>query len=142
MSSQRSQDARRGDLFERLDFLYMPSRNVAAEARYFTEALGGRLVFAVEDMGTRVAMIQLTDEPPRLLLADHVDGERPILVYRVADFRDALAELQRRGWKAERTLEIPHGPCCSFRTEGGHRIAVYQLTRPGVERHFEGRRDF
>ncbi|MDQ3870974.1 MAG: VOC family protein [Chloroflexota bacterium] len=142
MSSERSQPDGGTVLFERLDFLYMPSRNVAAEARYFTHVLGGRLVFAVEDMGTRVAMLQLTDDSPRLLLADHLDGERPILVYRVADLRDALAQLERRGWKAERTFQIPHGPCCSFRTEGGHRIALYQLTRPGVERHFEGRHDF
>ena len=129
-------------MFEQLDFLYMPSRNVAAEVRYFTEILGGRLVFSVEDMGTRVAMVELTDGPPSILFADHVDGERPILVYRVVDLRSALAELERRGWKRERTFQIPHGPCCSFRVEGGHRIALYQLARPGVERHFEGRRDF
>ena len=129
-------------MFERLDFLYMPSRNVAAEVGYFTDVLGARLVFTVQDMGTRVAMVELTNEPPRILLADHLDGERAILVYRVADLRDALAELAPRGWKRERTFEIPHGPCCSFRVEGGHRVALYQLARPGVERHFEGRRDF
>jgi hypothetical protein len=39
-------------------------------------------------------------------------------------------------------LEIPQGPVCSFRTPGGHRVALYQLTRPEVGRHFEGRRDF
>jgi hypothetical protein len=128
-------------VFEQLDFLYMPSRDVDAEVRYFTGVLGGRLVFAVEDAGTR-AMLELTHEPPRVLLADHVQGERPILVYRVGDLRQALAELEGRGWKREATFEIPHGPCCSFRIEGGHRIALYELTRPGVERHFEGRRDF
>jgi len=39
-------------------------------------------------------------------------------------------------------LEIPQGPCCSLRTPGGHRIALYQLTRPEVASHFDGRRDF
>jgi hypothetical protein len=39
-------------------------------------------------------------------------------------------------------LEIPQGPCCSFRTPGGHRIALYQLTRAEVAPHFDGRRDF
>jgi hypothetical protein len=34
------------------------------------------------------------------------------------------------------------GPCCSFTTPGGHRIAVYELTRPEVAAHFAGRRDF
>lgn len=128
--------------FERLDFLYTPSRDVAADAADFVDILGGRLVFAIEDGGTRVAMIELTTDPPRILLTDHLEGDRPILVYRVADLSAALAELEGRGWTPERSLEIPHGPCSSFRTPGGHRIALYQLTRPEVVRHFEGRHDF
>jgi hypothetical protein len=68
--------------FEQLDFLYMPSRDVAADLAYLTEILGGKTVFAIEAMGTRVAAVQLTPDPPLVLLADHVDGERPILVYR------------------------------------------------------------
>jgi hypothetical protein len=128
--------------FQQLDFLYTPSRDVATELVYFTEVLGGRVVFAVEAMGTRVAAVQFTTGPPQVLLADHVQGERPILVYRVADLGAALAGLEARGWQRERTLEIPHGPCCSFQTPGGHRIALYQLTRPEVVAHFTGRRDF
>ena len=111
--------------FQQLDFLYTPSRDVATDLVYFTEVLGGRVVFAIEAMGTRV-----TPGPPLVLLADHVEGERPILVYRVDDLGAALAGLEARGWQRQRTLEIPHGPCCSFRTPGGHRIALYQLTRP------------
>jgi hypothetical protein len=128
--------------FDRLDFLYTPSRDVAADAAYFVNTLGGRLVFAIDDGGTRVAMIEMTVEPPRILLTDHLEGDRPILVYRVADLRATVAELEDRGWKSERSLEIPQGPCRSFQTPGGHRIALYQLTRPEVLRHFEGRRDF
>ncbi|TMK67836.1 MAG: VOC family protein [Actinobacteria bacterium] len=128
--------------FAQLDFLYCPSQDVAAEARYFTEILGGELVFAIESEGTRVAAVRLTAGPPLLLLADHVEGERPILIFRVDDLTAALAELEARGWQREGTLEIPHGPCSSFRTEGGHRVALYQLTRPEVAAHFEGRHDF
>lgn len=128
--------------FDVLDFLYMPSRDVAADAAYFCDILGGRLVFAIEDGGVRVAMIELTAGPPRVLLTDHLEGERPILVYRVADLATAVDDLAGRGWASERSLEIPHGPCRSFRTPGGQRIALYQLTRPGVAAHFEGRRDF
>jgi hypothetical protein len=128
--------------FERLDFLYMPSRDPAAEVRYFTEVLGGHLVFAIEAFGTRVAMLKLAPEPPRLLLADHLDGERPILIYRVGDLDAAIAELEARGWEPEPRFEIPPGPCCSCRAEGGHRIAIYELTRPEVEERFTGRRDF
>jgi hypothetical protein len=128
--------------FAQLDFLYCPSGDVAAEASYFTDILGGELVFAIESGGTRVAAIRLTGGPPLLLLADHVEGDRPILVYRVDDLAASLVELQARGWQPVGTFEIPHGPCCSFRTSGAHRVALYQLTRPEVAAHFEGRRDF
>lgn len=128
--------------FERLDYVYTPSRDVAADARYFTDVLGGRLVFAIEAMGTRVAMIELTAEPPRIVLADHLEGDQPILVYRVASLRDAVAELKTRGWQSSHALEIPQGPVRSFVTPGGQRFALYELSRPGVEASFEGRRDF
>jgi hypothetical protein len=128
--------------FEQLDFLYTPSLDVKADVEYFTSVLGGRLVFAVEGMGARVAAVELADGPPLLLLADHVEGERAILVYRVADLAAALDELESRGWEREATFEIPHGPICSFRTPSGHRIAIYQLTRPEAAAHFDGRIDF
>jgi hypothetical protein len=128
--------------FERLDYVYMPSRDVVADMGYFTDVLGGRLVFAIDGMGTRVAMIELSEQPPRILLADHLEGDVPILVYRVASLPDAIKELESRGWKRGKTLEIPQGPVCSFETPGGQRLALYELTRPGVEASFEGRRDF
>jgi len=128
--------------FEQLDFLYIPSRDVAADMAHLSEVLGGRVVFAIDAMGTRVAAIELTEGAPLLLLADHLEGDRPILVYRVPDLRSALARLESRGWERVRTFEIPHGPCCSFRTPGGHRFALYQLTRPEAAAHFDGRRDF
>jgi hypothetical protein len=100
------------------------------------------VVFAIESTGTRVAAVDMGTGPPLLLFADHLDGEAPVLVYRVGDLHAQLDVVEARGWKRESTFEIPHGPCCSFRTPGGHRIAFYQLTRPDVGDHFEGRRDF
>jgi hypothetical protein len=129
-------------LFEQLDFVYTPSRDVAGDVRYFTEVLGGQLTFAVEGMGTRVAMIELTGGPPRLVLAGHLEGDRPVLVYRVADLEATMEQLEARGWQREGTFEIPHGPICSFTTPSGHRVAIYELTRPEVAEHFAGRRDF
>jgi hypothetical protein len=128
--------------FEQLDFVYMPTRDPSADMEYFTSVLGGRLIFAVEGMGARVAMIELTESPPRILLADHLEGDRPILVYRVGDLQQALKDLAARGWERERTFEIPQGPISSFIAPGGQRLALYQLTRPQVEEHFTGRRDF
>ena len=128
--------------FESLDFVYHPSRDVKRDMAYFTDVLGGRLRFAVEGMGARVAAIELAPPPPLFLLADHVEGDTPILVYRVPKLSEALASLAKQGWERETTFEIPHGPICSFRAPGGQRIALYQLTRPGAAATFEGRRDF
>jgi catechol 2,3-dioxygenase-like lactoylglutathione lyase family enzyme len=129
-------------VFDELNFIYMPSHDVAADLRWFTDVLGARLIFAVEGMGTRVAMLELTDQPPRILLAEHLEGDRPVLVYRVPDLAAAMAELETRGWQRGFMLEIPHGPICSFTSPGGHRLAIYQLTRPEVGDHFAGQRDF
>ena len=102
-------------MFEQLDYVYMPSRDVAADVGFFTEVLGGRLVFAIDGMGTRVAMIELTDGPPQLLLAGHLEGDRPVLVYRVADLDGGTrTDLESRGWTADHALEIPQGPVRSF----------------------------
>jgi len=128
--------------FESLDFIYHPSRDVKRDLAYFVNVLGGRLRFAVEGMGARVAALQMASTGPLVLLADHVEGDTPILVYRVRSLTRAIQRLEKRGWTQQQTLEIPHGPVCSFRTPGGQRIAIYQLTRPDAARHFDGRRDF
>jgi hypothetical protein len=129
-------------LFESLDYVYTPSRDVAADARYLTEVVGGRLVFAIDGMGARVACVELTAGPPAIVLNDHVEGDRPILVYRVADLRAAAAELRGRGWTAGHSLEIPQGPVTTFESPGGQRLAIYELARPWVIESFAGRRDF
>jgi hypothetical protein len=129
-------------VFERLDYVYTPSQDVAADIAWFTDVLGGRLVFAIEAMGTRVAMVELTAVPPRIVLASHLEGPQPIFVYRVDDLATATRDLQARGLRLDHALEIPQGPVQTFTGPGGHRLAVYQLTRPGVVGGFEGRRDF
>lgn len=128
--------------FETLDFVYMPSRDAGTDARYLTDTLGGTLVFAVEGMGTRVAMVRLAAEGPAILVAEHLEGDQPVLVYRVADLDATFGELTARGWTAGHRLEIPHGPVCTFTAPGGQRLAIYQLVRPDAESFFAGRRDF
>lgn len=129
-------------LYQSLDFIYHPSKDVKRDLAYFTDVLGARVHFAVEGMGAKVAAVELAPPPPLLLLADHLKGETPVLVYRVESLKKTMTQLERRGWTREGTFEIPHGPICSFHAPGGQRLAVYQLTRPEVGRHFEGRRDF
>lgn len=129
-------------MFRSLDFLYMPSRDPAADASYFSEALGGKLVFTIEAFGARVAMVELGEGSPALLFADHLDGERPILVYRVADLEAAGAELKEQGCEVSEPFGIPPGPCAEIEGPGGHRLAIYELTRPEVLERLAGRRDF
>jgi hypothetical protein len=129
-------------VFGPLDFVYMPSRDAAADLRYFTDTLGGTAVFAVEGMGTRVAMVRLTDDGPALLLAEHLEGDKPVLVYRVPDLDRAMTDLTARGWTAGHQLEIPFGPVTTFTAPGGQRLAIYQRERPDAESFFAGRRDF
>jgi hypothetical protein len=128
--------------FDQLDFLYVPSGDVAGDCDHFTDGLGARLVFRIEAFGARVAMVELSGGPPAILLTDHLEGERPILVYRVDSLDRAIDELGTHGLDPGPRFGIPHGPCCSFQTPGGHRIAIYELTRPQVAAHFAGRRDF
>ena len=125
-----------------LDFLYVPSADVAADATYWVNVLGARLVFAVDGMGARVAMLELGKSGPRVLLTDHLEDQRTILIYRVEDLDRTEKELRSKGWKRGRSLDIPHGPVISFATPGGQRVAIYQLTRPEVAKHFSGRIDF
>jgi hypothetical protein len=126
-------------LFEALDFLYMPTDDVAGEVEHFASVLGAEVVFAIEAFGARVAMVKLADGPPAVMFADHLDGERPVLVYRVADLDAAVREL---GAEDRPRFEIPHGPCVELHTPAGHRVALYELTRPEVPERFAGRRDF
>jgi hypothetical protein len=129
-------------VFESLDFVYLPSRDAAAEVKRFTEELGATLVFAIEAFGTRVAMINLAAGSPALLLAEHLEGDQPILVFRVSDLEQAVSDLEARGGKVAVRFGIPHGPGVELATPGPQRIALYELTRPEAPDRLAGRRDF
>jgi hypothetical protein len=130
-------------VFESLDFIYTPSADVAAELERFETGLGASVEFAIERFGTRVAMVRLAAGPPHLVLAEHLDGERPILVYRVEKLAEAAAVLQAAGLDAGPELGFPYGPIHAFTLPGTpHRIAIYELTRPHAREMLAGRRDF
>ena len=128
-----------------LDFLYTPSADPKADRDYFVDVLGAREVFAIEAGDDRVAAVELSGRP-LILFADHLVREgpnpRPFLIFRVDDFAGALDAMEARGLPRAERFEIPHGPCCTFETPGGHRVGIYQLTRPEVVDHFASRHDF
>jgi hypothetical protein len=129
-------------VFEELDFIYLPSTDVARELAGYVDELGAEVVFAIERFGTRVAMLRLTDGGPALLLAQHLHDEQPVLVYRVADLDQAEAELRAGGAEVGERFEFPDGDAVEVLRPGPQRIAVYQRTQPERAASIVGRRDF
>jgi hypothetical protein len=119
----------------------VPTDDVDEAARRYVEDLGAELVWKVRAMGTVVACLRVSDDGPAILLSGHLEGPSPILVYRVDDYAAAVAALREGGAAELHEVEIPHGPCATFRAPGGQRLAVYELTRPEADRHFAGRID-
>jgi hypothetical protein len=117
-----------------------PTIDIDETARRYVNDLGATLEWRVRALGTTVAALRVADSGPLILLSGHLEGERPILVYRIADYQATVAAL-RPAVEDLVELEIPHGPCAAFRAPGGQRFAIYELTRPEADEHFAGRFD-
>jgi hypothetical protein len=129
-------------LFEQLDFVYQPSRDVVADVAHYESALGAEVVFTVDRFATRVAMVRLTPRAPGLLLAEHLDGDQAILIFRVPDLAAAEQQLASQGCALGEPFEMPYGIGRQLQLPGPQRLAIYQLTEPERGRSVEGRRDF
>jgi hypothetical protein len=88
-----------------------------------------------------VACVKLSKGGPPILLANHINKKDVMLIYRVPDLEDAASELRARGWRQENKLEIPPGPCCTFRDPADNVIVIYENLRPDVMKDFAGRID-
>jgi hypothetical protein len=127
-------------MFGPLDFIYVPSADVDADAQRHVDTIGAQLVWKVRGMGTTVACLRVGEPGPAILLSGHLRGTSPILVYRVEDYAATVRQLRERGMTLHE-LEIPHGPCASFTAADRQRYAVYQLVRPEAIHLFDGRID-
>jgi hypothetical protein len=125
----------------RLDFVYCPSRDAAADLAHWTGHLGAEAVFAVERVGTRVACVE-TGDGPAVLFAEHLEGDRPVLLYRVDDLDTAVAGLRARGVEVGERFEFPFGEGAELVNPGPQRTAVYERSRPDRGASLRGRRDF
>src|SRR5207302_1863531 len=130
------------EVFDELEFIYLPSADVAAELSRYVDGLGAEAVFAIEAFDTRVAMLRLAPDGPKLLLAEHLHGEQPVLIYRVPDLAAAEADLGRRGVTYGPRFEFPDGEATELDVSGPQRIAVYERTRPERAAELQGRMDF
>ena len=127
---------------ESLDYVYVPAPDVAAAERFYTTLLGGTLRWRIRDGGVTVAAVRLSDGGPLILLASHLAPKTTILIYRVASLAATRRQLLDAQWTdLDEPFEIPQGPCLVFRDPAGQQLAIYERTRPFVERSFEGRFD-
>jgi len=124
-----------------LDFVYWPSSDAAADLAHWTERLGAEPVFAVERFDTRVACVE-PGNGPAVLFAEHLDGDRPVLIYRVDDLATAVGQLRGRGVEIGGTFEFPYGEGAELSNPGPQRVAIYERTRGDRGDSLRGRRDF
>jgi hypothetical protein len=124
-----------------LDFVYCPSGDAAADRDHWTEHLGATAVFAIERFETRVACVEPGDGPS-VLFAEHLEGERPVLLYRVADLAGATDILRSRGVEVGTPFEFPYGEGAEITNPGPQRLAIYERGRTERGDSLRGRRDF
>jgi len=128
--------------FLSLDYLYFAAPDVDEAVRFYTEALGGTLIWRIRDASTTVAAVRLTESDPLVLLADHLDVGEGLAVYRVRSLSEVRDRLSEHGWSTEgEPFELPQGPCLVIRDPGRQRVAAYECVRPHGVAHFEGRFD-
>lgn len=129
-------------MFKSLDFLYVPAPDIESSVKYYTEVLGGELLWKIHALGVWVACVTLSKaEKPYVLLADHIDKNDVMLIYQVENLENAIAHLKLKGWKEENRIEIPPGPCCTFRDPAGNALVIYENKRPFIMREFRGKID-
>jgi len=129
-------------MFKSLDFLYVPAPDIESSVQYYTEVLGGNLLWKIHAYGVWVACVALSKfEKPYVLLADHISKNDVMLIYQVEHLENTISNLKSKGWKEENRIEIPPGPCCTFRDPAGNALVIYENVRPFVMKEFEGKID-
>jgi hypothetical protein len=129
-------------MFESLDFIYVPAPDIDASVKYYTRVLGGQLLWKIHAYGVWVACVQLAEQTkPYILLADHIERNDVMLIYQVKNLEATSGELKVKGWTEEKSLEIPPGPCSTFRDPAGNALVIYENKRPFVMQEFKGKVD-
>jgi predicted enzyme related to lactoylglutathione lyase len=129
-------------MFKSLDFLYVPAPDIESSVQYYTQVLGGELLWKIHAYGVWVACIELSrGDKPHILLADHIHKNDVMLIYQVENLHNAIKQLKSKGWKEENRIEIPPGPCCTFRDPAGNALVIYENVHPRVMDEFRGKID-
>ena len=94
--------------------------------------LDGELLWKIHAYGVWVACVKLSDKEPYILLADHLARKDLKLIYRVNNLEKVASALRARGLREEKSLDIPNGPCLTFRYPAENLIVIYENRRPYV----------
>jgi hypothetical protein len=125
-------------MFESLDFVYVPAPNIQESIRYYTKVFDGELLWKIYACGVWVACIKLSDKQPYILLADHIARKDLKMIYRVSNLEKVASALRAKGWREEKSLEIPNCPCLTFRDPAENSIVIYENRRQHVMSDFKG----
>ena len=130
-------------MFKSLDFLYVPAPDIESSVKYYTQVLDGKLLWKIHAYGVWVACVAISEaeDKPYVLLADHIHKNDVMLIYQVEDLDNAIKQLKLKGWKEEKRIEIPPGPCCTFRDPAGNALVIYENVRPDFMDEFRGKID-
>ena len=80
-------------MFKSLDFLYVPAPDIESSVQYYTEVLGGKLLWKIHAYGAWVACIELSSaDKPYILLADHIQKNDTMLIYQVENLDSAIEQ--------------------------------------------------
>jgi hypothetical protein len=124
-----------------LDFVYVPSRDVASDLAYWVDRVGAEVVFAIERFDTRVAMLEL-GAGPGFVLAQHLEGEAPVFLYRVEDLEAEVDRLTHDGAAVSEPFGFPYGQAVEIHGPGPQRVAIYERNEAERGASLRGRRDF
>jgi|ERR671918_178372 hypothetical protein len=81
-------------MFKSLDFLYVPAPDIESSVQYYTQVLGGQLLWKIHAYGVWVACIELSKvDKPHILLADHIHKNDVMLIYQVEKIMSDLFAL-------------------------------------------------
>jgi hypothetical protein len=127
-------------LFESLDFLYGPAPDIEASIIYYTSVLGCKLLWELHALEVWIACIHACFRFRTTITSCRPHNDL-IMIYRVNNLDDMASTLRSQVWKEDKKLEIPPGPCYTFRDPAGNAIAIYENQRPEVVKQFNGRID-
>lgn len=101
-------------MFGSLDFVYILAPNIESSLDYYKNTLGGELLWKIHAYGVWVACIIPSEAEPYIIIANHLEKNDIVLIYRVSNLENTIFQLRSKGWEEEKMLEIPPDPCYTF----------------------------